>query len=261
MSNYPGHYGKNDRNTKWYKIRFASFEGKEFSYTKDDFGGGDRDSKLELAYALTVHKSQGSGFAKTIVVINGKSSFITKELLYTAFSRQKEKLVIISDLSSKELILYANDWYSDTKQRYTDLFGTPNITEINFGKQKRYFEENLIHKTSRGEMVRSKSEVIVANILNKMRVDYLYEEPLNVNGKMYIPDFTLYYQGKTAYLEHLGMLSDSAYRKRWEEKKTNYEREGISEVKGNLIITKDGLDGSLDAQLIEEKIKKWMITI
>lgn len=57
------------------------------------------------------------------------------------------------------------------------------------------------------------------------------------------------------------MLSNPSYSKHWEEKKANYEREGISEIKGNLIINEDGLDGSLDAQLIEEKIKKWMITI
>lgn len=31
--------------------------------------------------------------------------------------------------------------------------------------------------------------------------------------KTYIPDFTLRYQGKTGYLEHLGMLRDKAYKK------------------------------------------------
>ncbi|WP_141130689.1 hypothetical protein [Virgibacillus dokdonensis] len=53
MVDYPGHYGKNDRNSSWYKFRFGSFEGKVFSYTKADFGGDNSDSKLELAYALT----------------------------------------------------------------------------------------------------------------------------------------------------------------------------------------------------------------
>lgn len=258
MVDYPSHYGKNDKNTSWYKFRFSSFEGKVFSYTKADFGGDNSDSKLELAYALTVHKSQGSSFGKTIVVINGKSSFITKELLYTAFSRQKEKLIILSDLSIQELVKYANDWYSDTKQRYTDLFEPPNIIDIEVGKQKRFFEEKLIHKTIRGEMVRSKSEVIVANILDKMKIEYFYEEVLNVNGKNYIPDFTLHYKGKTAYLEHLGMLKDKSYKNHWEEKKSNYTSIGIKESEGNLIITEDGLDGSLDASLIESKIKKWM---
>ena len=81
--------------------------------------------------------------------------------MYTAFSRQREKLIVLSDLSIQELVQYANDWYSDTKQRYTDLFEVPKIIEIEISKQKRYFEEKLIHKTIRGEMVRSKSEVIV----------------------------------------------------------------------------------------------------
>ncbi|MEK3984247.1 AAA family ATPase [Paenibacillus sp. FSL K6-3166] len=258
MANYPGQYGKNDKNSSWYKFRFGSFEGKLFSYNKSEFGGENSDSKLELAYALTVHKSQGSGFGKTIVVINGKNSFIAKELLYTAFSRQREKLIVLSDLSIQELVQYANDWYSDTKQRYTDLFGAPNIIEIESSKQKRYFEENLIHKTIRGEMVRSKSEVIVANILDKMKIEYFYEEPLNISGKTYIPDFTLRYQGKTSYLEHLGMLRDKSYKKRWDEKRSNYESVGISEDIGNLIITEDGLDGSLDAMLIESKIQNWI---
>ncbi|MBU3214780.1 AAA family ATPase [Clostridium estertheticum] len=241
-----------------YSFRFGSFEGKVFSYTKADFGGDNSDSKLELAYALTVHKSQGSGFGKTIVVINGKSLFVTKELLYTAFSRQREKLIVLSDLSIQELVQYANDWYSDTKQRYTDLFEVPNIIEIEFSKQKRYFEEKLIHKTIRGEMVRSKSEVIVANILDKMKIEYIYEESLNVSGKTYIPDFTLRYKGKTAYLEHLGMLRDKSYKKHWDEKRANYESVGISETLGNLIITEDGLDGSLDAMLIGSKIQTWI---
>ena len=258
MSDYPGHYGKNDKNHSWYKFRFGSFEGKVFSYTKADFGGDNSDSKLELAYALTVHKSQGSGYGKTIVVINGKSSFVTKELLYTAFSRQRDKLIVLSDLSIQELVQYANDWYSDTKQRYTDLFEVPNIIEIESNEQKRFFEEKLIHKTIRGEMVRSKSEVIVANILDKMNIEYFYEEPLDVSGKSYIPDFTLRYQGKTAYLEHLGMLSNKSYKKHWDEKRAKYESVGISETLGNLIITEDGLDGSLDATLIESKIQTWI---
>lgn len=261
MVDYPSHYGRNDKNKKYYKFRFSSFEGKVFSYDKNDFGGENVDSKLELAYALTVHKSQGSSFGKTIVVINGKNSFITKELLYTAFSRQKDKLIILSDLSIEELIKYTDDWYSDTKQRYTDLFEVPNITEIQRNGEKRYFEEKLIHKTISGEMVRSKSEVIVANILKNLDIDYSYEESLNVRGKNYIPDFTIRYKGKTAYLEHLGMLKDKSYKEKWNEKRKNYEEIGISEENNNLIITKDGLDGSLDAKSIENKIKIWMKSI
>lgn len=257
MTNYPKQYGRDDNNDTFYKFMFGSFEGKVFSYTKSDFGGESSESKLELAYALTVHKSQGSGFGNTIVVINGKSSFLSKELLYTAFSRQKEKLIILSDLPIKELAQYANDWHSDTKQRYTDLFKQPNIIKIEHDNQQRYFEEKLIHKTSRGEMVRSKSEVIVANILDKLGIDYTYEKPLQIQNKMYIPDFTLRYQGKIAYLEHLGMIGNKAYEKHWKEKEMYYQESNISEEQGNLIITKDGLDGSLDSTAIEDRLQIW----
>jgi len=257
MMNYPKQYGRDDKNDKFYKFMFNSYDDNAFSYTKSDFGSDEGDSKLELAYALTVHKSQGSGFGKTLVVINGKSAFLSKELLYTAFSRQKDKLQVLSDLPISELLKYTNDWYSDTKQRYTDLFEKPNIIEIESDKQKRYFEEKLIHKTVRGDMVRSKSEVIVANILNEMEIDYTYEEVLSIKGKNYIPDFTLRYQGRTAYLEHLGMLGNISYKAHWEEKESNYEESGVSEQKGNLIITQDGLDGSLDSKLIEDRINQW----
>lgn len=258
MSSYPGQYGRNDKNKKYYKFRFGSFGEKVFSYTKLDFGGDNSDSKLELAYALTIHKAQGSSFGKTIVVINGRSTFITKELLYTAFSRQKEQLIILSDLSVEELFKYSSDWYSDTKQRYTDLFEIPNIIEVESNRQNRFFEENLIHRTIRGELVRSKSEVIVANILNQLGVEYAYEESLRVEGKTYIPDFTLRHQGNIAYLEHLGMLQVASYKRNWDRKRSNYEKAGISEREGNLIITQDGLDGSLDAEEIERKIRAWI---
>ena len=241
-----------------YNFMFGSFEGKLFSYNSTDFGGDNSDSKLELAYALTVHKSQGSSFGKTIVVIYGKSSLISKELLYTAFSRQRENIIVLCDLSVEELVQYAHDWHSDTKQRYTDLFEIPNIVEIESNNQKRYFENKLIHKTIRGEMVRSKSEVIVANILDKLGVEYNYEEPLAIGNKVYRPDFTLRYQGKTVYLEHLGMLGLQSYKDRWDKKKSVYENAGISEFVGNLIITNDGMDGSLDASRIQNKIQQWM---
>ena len=43
---------------------------------------------LELAYALTVHKAQGSEFGRTIVVIPNPCRILTRELLYTALTRQ-----------------------------------------------------------------------------------------------------------------------------------------------------------------------------
>ena len=57
------------------------------------------DSKnLELAYACTVHKMQGSGFTSTIVGMD-TSSFImnNSELLYTAITRAKKYCVLVGN--------------------------------------------------------------------------------------------------------------------------------------------------------------------
>ena len=56
-------------------------------------------SELELAYALTVHKAQGSEF-KNVVFYADKYSgkMLNKNLVYTAFSRAKEKLFVFGDI-------------------------------------------------------------------------------------------------------------------------------------------------------------------
>ncbi len=66
------------------------FEGKIVEYTTDML------EQLELAYAITVHKSQGSEFPAVIFSIVGVSNKLYyRNLLYTAVTRAKEILVII----------------------------------------------------------------------------------------------------------------------------------------------------------------------
>lgn len=52
-----------------------------------------------LAYAITVHKSQGSEFDEVITLLPAKeSTLITKELIYTAITRAKKRAHTIADL-------------------------------------------------------------------------------------------------------------------------------------------------------------------
>lgn len=57
------------------------------------------DSKnLELAYACTVHKMQGSGFTSTIVGMDTGSYIMNNsELLYTAITRAKKYCVLVGN--------------------------------------------------------------------------------------------------------------------------------------------------------------------
>lgn len=70
-----------------------------------DFGDGrkaeyDRTELdiLDLAYASTIHKSQGSEYASVIVNIqNGHYPMLKRPLLYTAITRAKERVAIVGD--------------------------------------------------------------------------------------------------------------------------------------------------------------------
>ncbi|KAA5536842.1 exodeoxyribonuclease V subunit alpha [Taibaiella lutea] len=61
---------------------------------------------METVYAMTIHKSQGSEFNNVLVVLPKQQSghILTRELVYTAITRAKEKVVIQAD---KEVLLAA----------------------------------------------------------------------------------------------------------------------------------------------------------
>jgi ATP-dependent exoDNAse (exonuclease V) alpha subunit len=219
----------------------------------------DGDSDLELAYALTVHKAQGSGFGSTILIINeppnGVNAFISREMIYTALTRQSNKIYILYNKEPAELRKYSGVVFSDIAKRLTNLFETPIIRKYD----ERYYSDKLIHITRSGEPVRSKSEVIIYNELDNAKVPFIYEKLLVLqNGKPYSPDFTIYNNDGTVkkYWEHLGMLSNFEYREKQKIKLADYAENGISEENGNLIITKDEPNGSIDSLKIATIVKK-----
>lgn len=87
---------------------------------------------------------------------------------------------------------------------------------------------NKIHKTENGIWVRSKSEVIIANILYRSNIDFNYEEKLYYSStKWKEPDFTIRHNDKTWYWEHLGLLGDEQYNENWQEKKQIFKDLGV----------------------------------
>lgn len=104
---------------------------------------GETDALLEYAYALTVHKCQGSQFKKTLVVLNKYSPMLSRELLYTAFSRQEDKLVVLFNDDFSSLGKYCSYTYSEMAKRMTNLFITPElITEAGVCYDSRYMKQD-----------------------------------------------------------------------------------------------------------------------
>lgn len=52
--------------------------------------------KIEPAYAVTIHKSQGSETDNLVIVIDGNEEFLSKELIYTAVTRAKKNITVLS---------------------------------------------------------------------------------------------------------------------------------------------------------------------
>jgi hypothetical protein len=103
----------------------------------------------------------------------------------------------------------------------------------------------------------------VRNKLDAAGVRYHYEEKFVGNdGKVRYPDYTIEDEntGRRYLWEHCGMLTDDAYRQRWEAKKAWYRTQGVmprEEGDGEtatLIETRDSEEGGISAKSIKELI-------
>ena len=131
---------------------------------------------------------------------------------------------------------------------------------------RAYHAEHLKHKNMKGEINRSKSEIIVGNVYDSLKIPYSYEEriywpqdappeawaikrQLNIPD-YYVPDFTcILPDGTKKYHEHLGKMDDEEYMETWKKKMLLYYWAGVIPGK-NLIITADDRYGGIDQQEI-----------
>jgi hypothetical protein len=241
-------------NSDTHIVQFSTQDGYAYNFNS---GASENESPLELAYALTVHKAQGSGFKITVFVLiepeRGLNPIVTREMLYTALTRQSDKVFIVYNKEPSEIKKYINAELSDLAHRKTNLFCQTVLRELKSG----WYDSNLIHKTKDGTQVRSKSEVIVYNMLLDAGHNPIYEKKLVLNdGINVLPDFTLDTEKGTVYWEHLGMLGDYNYRMDWERKQKTYAENGITIENGKLIVSKDELSGAIDTQMIDQLIVK-----
>ena len=83
-------------------IKTIDFEGHTIKvlFEEEKLAEYDFDSldELELAYAMTAHKSQGSEFSAVIIpLLTGPDILLTRNLLYTAVTRAKKLVIIVGE--------------------------------------------------------------------------------------------------------------------------------------------------------------------
>ena len=82
------------------RIREINFQQESVTVVFDDEReasyGFDMLGELEPAYAMTVHKSQGSEYRAVILAVHSGSSYLlTRSVLYTAVTRARELLILV----------------------------------------------------------------------------------------------------------------------------------------------------------------------
>ncbi|GAA4785587.1 hypothetical protein GCM10023200_19400 [Actinomycetospora chlora] len=195
----------------------------------------DSDASLELAWALTVHKSQGSEFGLVVLMLPEHLGRLSRELVYTALTRQTQRIVLCHQGSLDDLLDLTRSTGSEAARRYTDLVRSADPVTVSSpdGQHAHVVDRGLGHITGNGVLVRSKNEVIVAGILDDLVPgQWRYEEPFTgSDGRSVLPDFTIVLpDGRLVLWEHLGMLDSPAYEEAWQRKRAWYAEQGVHQV-------------------------------
>ena len=126
--------------------------------------------------------------------------------------------------------------------------------------EKRQYEkkkpENLIMRSIDGTLMRSKSEVIIANLLISNGIPFVYELPHIINGVLVYTDFTALSVDdfKTeVMIEHEGQMADPGYQRVFLNKVNSYLAEGMIPGR-DVFFSFEDLHGGFDPSPVQDII-------
>ena len=204
---------------------------------------------LELAYAITVHKSQGSGFNHVFIVLPEKAMYSHRELLYTALTRARNQVTLLvqqgGEIPDVPTVLDKIRSRSAVIGTRTSLFSEPG--------------ERYAYVPDRDVIVKSRVEYIIYRKLldaceEHGNFSFHYENTYKVKGRSFDihPDFELRFSdGRVLYWEHLGRVTSKSYMRDWDRRRKIYEDQNDF----HKVLTTDELRGINDRK-IEKIIEK-----
>ena len=130
--------------------------------------------------------------------------------------------------------------------------------------KKDFAPENKNYITAKGELVRSKSEILIADTLNRLNIPYHYEFPIKLitetgNKTIFHPDFLcLNRRTRKEFLwEHFGRMDDPEYATQTVSKINLFARNGIFPGK-NLITTMETSSQPLNTRTIQKIVEEYL---
>lgn len=182
------------------------------------------------------------------------------EKAYNILKNEKNNLEKLLKKSNKQ-IDRLQDVYSNNPEEIKNLITPIDVPDEDYVnewinqsyKGKNIAEEATIFVTNRGERVRSKSELTIANMLEKYNIPYKYECPFILyNGNVIYPDFTILdiKSRREMYWEHRGMMDDREYARHAVQRVKQLAKSGV-QVGHNLILTEETMNYPLGTDEIE----------
>ena len=194
------------------------------------------------------------------------SQLLQKRYLKEVLKAAKNELVALS----KMLTLYPEDLPEELYKKLPEELRT-GVEPVILGNEqdarewmnepfigKPFKDDAPVYKTIKGERVRSKSEVMIADRMFFRGVPYKYECPIMIEGQVIHPDFTMkrMSDNKLIYHEHCGRMDDPEYVNDLVERVNLYNQAGI--MQGNrLTFSFETADKPLDNRVIDRLIDEF----
>ncbi|AEX61069.1 hypothetical protein c7_L3 [Megavirus courdo7] len=126
--------------TKYGSKKEKNFRIVEYKNPNKENENEIQKNKLDLAYAMTIHKAQGKGYDTVIIILHSDmyTKLLNRNMLYTAITRAKKKCIIISNENG----LHECKKLMDT--RITNLFRQSKNPQSDEKQQVKYNPTDII---------------------------------------------------------------------------------------------------------------------
>ena len=118
-----------------------NFDGNEISYQRSEW------YKIRLAYAMSIHKSQGSEFPVVILPITRSSHrMLQRNLVYTAITRAKSKLILLGEKAAFDYAVKNTGTARKTYliERFGDIEGSQELIHTPVDNVEKIVENHVL---------------------------------------------------------------------------------------------------------------------
>ena len=190
---------------------------------------------------------------------------IQKDYLKKVLKDVKRELAAIEKMQKHYPETLVEDLFDRLPESHKKYAQPINICDDEFAakwmaapyKRKAFKNETTEFYTLKGERVRSKSEIIIADRLRAKGIPYRYECPLKVGNKIIHPDFSILSMSdrKILYHEHCGKMGDPKYTEDMLSRAKDYNEAGII-LGDRLFYTFESETTPLDVAMLDNIIEQ-----